>query len=1196
MGSIKELKEKFVSFVRKHPKSATLKETVENSNPKHMILLCTNLANVNGPSYFRLAMEGCQNWSDSDKCLQLKTSLMQKALENVMENVSNSTEEENCQTFVDIILTTLDVTIDLPARSLALLVECCVKELESHHRPLNSSWLAVFAKLITVGGDCLSMVVDSEDPGNTLEGKLWRKNLIRKLCINNWRDEDSTAIVKMFSEVSDLETDEMDMIVEKACTMLTKINRSEESGPPLLFQLLLLTRSYAQNTFAANSTSNNVFGRIIQTLSKHYNKNHEKVLQQAGQSTLDSADMIDEGVSSEAYQRSECIVIFHLVHAIKMGHPIGREIVKLLRSSSQLPDVIFANPFNMFIGLAVTSIKNHHTVAVECIKTATCKNIQLQLKRDESAWFRQTVPFATDPKILFGHLIEQSTTFGGWDMIGAGLIEVAMCLLDSSCSLSTMKPKVSKISCTLGNEIVKLVNKRRSASILPVLRELTRRILSSKGAIQYTNCLRTTIKDGLTVIMEEPPVFMNELLDHFGALGINGSKRVLVSLMPLIKHGSPSLRNATILTLRKSLFAPNLETRRIAVAGVLQLLKYFRITSAMPITQMIMSQSSSCLSQAVVNVHQGGTTNNETLCLELMGVLKRGLSQQAAVRMSLYQGLHDVVGRNPELCVGVLDMLYSHAIELKITSEDAVNPIDIDSMIAKTGNDVFIIEPVGWFLHCVQLMVGKANHLYGDENMEQEEIDTASLLKLTDLLNRLAKIYADNLDTMDLNFEKGSDYSKATAAGRYNILRVETYKNIYESLMDYTIMHGAGVKDDKAGLLVRLQFRHAEMGELVKKKPMGQDKTHNRTKAGKEKNKKAPAKEKGTMIEHSELTQNKNENVPGTSFTPTPQHAFSLKGISNILHSILNDNKPSNHGAVSQLRVDLSFQSYFLKVLLEKIHQLDKTLSASGDGEAKDVVLKHLSTIASTLAEHCLINPEADEGLLPQSIECFLKCLKLVGAHFYWNYSEIESFYGRIYSNSTGIGKSSKINLTKIISELIDKVIQKLKPILEDEQSANDEELEGLNRKKVLEHLFQILTYLCKEIDIYDVLGETTTKNAAKWIRNCLENCGLTEPNTLKLFLEVFYACHIRTKSSDTIIIKELAQEIHSKVGDIDTLQVESLEKFSFVTAQTSEIIFHQTANYLEYSLELADSIIGRCKQIAINRDSGLTSTEGTVG
>ena len=1190
-STLKEVKEKFDSFLRKHPKHGALIKTVENCNPKHVLLLSTNLANPNGPSYFRLALEGYQDWKDTEKCIALKSALMKKSLENVMA-ASTDMEEVNGKKIVDTMLTHLDLTEDLPPTNLAALVECCANELESPRYKLNSCWLAVFAKLISLGSECTNMVVNSDDPGNNLDGKLWRTNLIRKLCIDNWREQDATAIIKMFGDISDLTSDEMYMIVEKACTMISKLNStSEENGPPLLFQLLQLTRGYVPMGGPGCSNSSTVFGRITQTLSKYYNKNHERVMQESDQITLDSADLIDQGISSEAYQRSEFTVIFHLMHAVTMGHPIGKEIIKLLRSSSQLPDVIFANPFNMFLGLAITSIKPHQTVAIDCIKAATCKNIQLQLKRDESAWFRQTVPNTIEPKALFSHLIKQSTTFGGWDLIGVGLIDVAMCLLDSSCSLSNFKQKASKPTCELGHEIVRLVIKRRSASIINVLSELTKRILSSKGAIQYTNCLRMAIKDGLTIIMNEPPIFMNELLDHLGSLGINGAKRVLVALMPVIKHGSHSIRNATILILRKSLFSPNLETRRIAIAGVLQLLKYFRITSNLALTQMIMSQSSSCLSQAVVSVHQGGTTNNESLCLELMGVLKRGLSQQALVRMSLYQGLHDVVGRNPEICVGVLDMLYSHAIELRITNEDAINPVDVDSMIAKKGNDVFVIEPVGWFLQCVQLMVGKANHLYGDETSTPEDVDTASLIKLTDLLNRLTRIYAENLDTVDLNFEKGADYSKSTANGRYNILRVETYKNVYEALMDYNIMHGAGIKDDKAAILIRLQYRHSEMCELVSKKPLsGQDKTINKSKAGKNR-RKVPPKDKNTQIDNSELTQGKADNgTTSTTFAPTPQHAFSLKAISNILHSILNDKMPSNHAAVAQLRSNVKFEMYFLRVALEKETQLDKTLSVSGDGEANDVVLKHLSTIASTLAEHCLSNPEADEKLLPQSLECLLKCLKLVETHFHWNDAAVESFYGRIY-NSRGVRNNSKMNHTNILSEIIEKLIEKVSSFLNNDQN-HSEEQDEINNKKIIDYLLQLLIFLCKELDVLDPNGEATTKKAAQWIKSYLENCEVTEQDTLKLILELFYTCHLRIKSSDTSLIKELAQEIHSKVGDVDSKEVESLEKFCFVTKETGEIIFHKTANYLEYSLELADCIISRCKQIAINRDCGITSTE----
>ena len=58
-------------------------------------------------------------------------------------------------------------------------------------------------------------------------------------------------------------------------------------------------------------------------------------------------------------------------------------------------------------------------------------------------------------------------------------------------------------------------------------------------------------------------------------------------------------------------------------------------------------------------------------------MLKRGFTQQVGVRMSLYQGLYDVVIRNPELCPKILQMMYQHAISTGLTRSDAICPVDI---------------------------------------------------------------------------------------------------------------------------------------------------------------------------------------------------------------------------------------------------------------------------------------------------------------------------------------------------------------------------------------------------------------------------------------------------------------------------------------------------------------------------------------
>ena len=81
---------------------------------------------------------------------------------------------------------------------------------------------------------------------------------------------------------------------------------------------------------------------------------------------------------------------------------------------------------------------------------------------------------------------------------------------------------------------------------------------------------------------------------------------MLLALIPVIKI-STAFRDQTILVIRKALFSPRIETRRIAINGVLALLKYFKISSGAlsnTSTQTILSQSSSGLRLSSLHVSQ----------------------------------------------------------------------------------------------------------------------------------------------------------------------------------------------------------------------------------------------------------------------------------------------------------------------------------------------------------------------------------------------------------------------------------------------------------------------------------------------------------------------------------------------------------------------------------------------------------------
>ena len=91
------------------------------------------------------------------------------------------------------------------------------------------------------------------------------------------------------------------------------------------------------------------------------------------------------GVPKESLCQSEGTVIYHLIHAIRMGHPVAKDILKLLKSGSQLPECVLHNRFVLFLALALASVKQHQTTIVEYIKAAIDKNITLRVSSKQSA-------------------------------------------------------------------------------------------------------------------------------------------------------------------------------------------------------------------------------------------------------------------------------------------------------------------------------------------------------------------------------------------------------------------------------------------------------------------------------------------------------------------------------------------------------------------------------------------------------------------------------------------------------------------------------------------------------------------------------------------------------------------------------------------------------------------------------------------
>ena len=131
-------------------------------------------------------------------------------------------------------------------------------------------------------------------------------------------------------------------------------------------------------------------------------------------------------------------------------------------------------------------------------------------------------------------------------------------------------------------------------------------------------------------LLMEQPTLMSDLVENLPSLDHFTARRALTAIMPLVKLNK-SLRDSVILVLRKALFSRAVASRQTAVSGILLLLRTFKINTSHAVSQL--SQSSGSLSQLAMDITQrgAGVSSRDSLCSELLGVLKRCFTLQAEV-------------------------------------------------------------------------------------------------------------------------------------------------------------------------------------------------------------------------------------------------------------------------------------------------------------------------------------------------------------------------------------------------------------------------------------------------------------------------------------------------------------------------------------------------------------------------------------
>jgi len=1090
-----------------------------------------------GPAVFKYVLMGLGWGTVNDNVEKLRLGVVRRVVEEIIKNPG--VPNKNATKFLDSLYGEVDQFNDF---SVSKLLGRCMEELEQNEDRTGLRWLPLLGKLLSVVEIRENFVSYEEENG--LRGVDYKENMVRDICNMSWDQDRITSICSMFKDVK-LSADQQNEVFEKLCRSLPLL--PAHSIPPLVFQMLQLAKDSASLSNMLVNTVNEFFSTKLSLEDRQSKTNMD----------IESLDLISEDHSVEELQQAEGTVVFHLTQAAKTGHRVAKEMVKLVKASSHAPELVLS-PFSLFMALALTSVKTWKEQLLDSLRMAVIRSIMLEEKRNKNAWLRTNLPRSPDTGDLLSQVIGQSCKAGGWDLIGQGLVDLGFALLDHG-SVLKVDSKLKAVH-NLGARLLLKVVKKQSHSASSVMEPLTSRILVSKKAPQYTEALMIIVKDTATILMEQPKI-VSELVENIQRLSYPTARRTLSGLLPLVRF-SRALRDSIILVLRKALFSGSVQTRRVGTTGVMLLLKTFKISTSRSVSQL--SQSSGSLSQLAVDVHRGAATSNEALCIEMLGVLKRCLGQQGEVRLTLYQGIMEVVAKNPELCEGVLELVYSHVLFL--WGEEGKRQrwmLDLD-LLGREGEEGWILEePVGWFLHCIQMLVGKGQQVVGEE--------CETLDKLVELVEEMALQYSES-EVGDLGFDDTDNFDRKTKDGKRRSTQLEQLQGILEALMEYLITHGADQEENKSKMLLNLQRNHSALGDLMtrslqKKKAKKGDK---KEKAGEK-----DATKDGEKGDKSEPTNGKKGNEE-TVFSPPP-HCFSMKCLSLILSSILLDRSPANQGALSVLRSDRDFTSFVMSITSSKLSQINTSLTSSGDeGSQSDSLFRYLINISRTFFDHSLVCQEQVQAVVQESLSCLLQVLKILLAHFPRRKLTIISSL-----TDTNPGVATEQNLNPVLVPALKKVMKKLANLTENLDNEEDEEITSNIGTTVT-----IFTLLFNEVDHNDGIEQVKD-----WIKRYTENLNIQEGGMLKPIVDLLLQSVLKVKTLPSLGL-ELAKGLHSLTGDLDTsVQVEMVEKHAWLTDNTKDIVLPLLLDHMEAVFDSCDLSITWLKALSSTSTKNTTMT-----
>ncbi|KAL9647352.1 hypothetical protein ABK040_011717 [Willaertia magna] len=879
----------------------------------------------------------------------------------------------------------------------------------------------------------------------------FKTQCIKSICSVKWDASRAIEFANMFKDMALTEI-ELETVINKLLLYLNQIQVND--APSFIYQLMLLS---------SKGMKRNILEGVID-----YFDGLEK-------------GKICKGTSEDAINQIEGTVLHFIDYVTKQNQDLAKEYLKLVKEDNSL------NSFKISFLLVISDLKTFEDKVFKLLKTVVdddyknATRLHFYIDKEESELL--SLQFYSSKLIL--DTIKKCSK--GRDFMVKSIVEFACYLLDSAkvakqVSEDVLIEKTEAMHChELGIEILDKLFEINNVVRGDVLSRIFNRVVTNYGNIEkYIELLRKLSFNQTSSLINHISKF-KETIEYLSTMTPELSTILLESVQPLYK-ASQEFQDQVVLVLRKAMYSRELDSRLVALNGFLQILKSTDDMStyggAVGRSNVGSSSSSSSSSSSFIQ----NNDKSNAIDFEIIGFLRRCLSQQMLIRKVLYKGLYEVTVVKPELAYEIVPILLEHLKKYFSIKDNMDNEISISELFLTScidNNTKTIIEPLPDLLFYLSKICDR------EENFFKETYNI--LLAIVE--------YLHGTNTETFNIEESSNFDESEPEGRVNKLIGCLYAGCCEALCQFALLQVGKDPENLDTCLPLIGQLHENFDKVY---------GYISKKTTTSKKKKSAEKEKVEKIDISlYLPELDLEYASGALSEVTNQDWSGTKEEGNILHSV-------------------KYHTYLIKLALKRLTSLKKDKKKPNIEKLCSLGFALLK-YAKTFADPSKLGQEEDksdkkkkEKLNPVlAAEVFEEVITLVNRHL--SKEEVINFFCGILNTGLKESESNDERLCNVIAKF-----EKMSSGL----------ITNIKSYDVAAVIVKILTKLT---NLIEKKSEIFNHKHKKWIETIcnsdeysLSHGELSKSLIYHLGMICFYLGDLETLS-------KLAEDVHTSVGDIET-------------------------------------------------------------